>query len=310
MKQTSKILLIILLNSIIVVSELVFGFISHSAALIAEAFHNMGDVLGLIVTYVAMILATKSPSFKFTYGYIKAETMAAFLNSLILIIAMVYVIYEGITGFLHPEKIAPEYMIVVGLIALLANGYSAYLLTKMGVEHHNDEHEDEHEHEEHDLNIKSAYLHMLSDALISLAVIFAGIVIYFYEIYSIDSILSIAAAAYISFHSYPILKKSFLSLMDVNDSNITPEEIENIITSEEEVLEFHDLHIHTPNSKSNHMTFHLIFKNEDISIKEAEEVILKIKQKLIKKGFNHIIVQPDSHTYIKGQNSSSCVHYT
>lgn len=331
MSKQNKILLIIILNSIIVISELVFGFISNSYALIADALHNVGDILAIIITYTAIVLAAKKTTFKFTYGYIKAEMMAAFVNSFMLIIAMLYVMYEAINKIGSVEIVNPIYMIVVGTIAVIANGLSAVVLHKLGVEHHHHdhdhghhhnhdhhhgelelhhEHDHEHKHQE-DLNIKSAYLHMLGDALISVGVIVAGIFIYFFEIYSIDAYLTIVFSIYIILHSWNPLKKSFLYLMDINDSEITITNLNEIIMSHTEVLEYHDLHIHTPNSKNNHITFHLVLKDENTTIKEAEKIVLKIKEELKKEGFNHIIVQTDSHQFVKGnsENEIGCVHY-
>ena len=135
MNKSKYILWIILFNLLIIISELVFGFISNSFALVADALHNTGDVMALIVTYVALKLALKKATFSHTFAYIRAEMMAAFINTLFLLITMFYMIYEASMRFLNPETIAPLYMIIVGFIALLANGVSAYLLSKIGLTH-------------------------------------------------------------------------------------------------------------------------------------------------------------------------------
>ncbi|MGC9350971.1 MAG: cation diffusion facilitator family transporter, partial [Sulfurovum sp.] len=143
--KTKKILLIIFFNLAIIVSEIIFGLVSNSFALIADALHNTGDVLAIVITYIALRFGTTSPTFHYTFGFIKAEMMAAFTNTLFLLLTMLYMIYESIGRFFAPEVIAPEYMIIVGMIAVIANGISAYLLHAIGVEdHHENDHHQYH----------------------------------------------------------------------------------------------------------------------------------------------------------------------
>ena len=309
MSREKKILFIIIANVIIIVAEIVFGFISNSFALIADALHNTGDVLAVIVTYIALKLGSKTTTFKQTFGYVRAEMMAAFVNTLFLYITMLYMIYEAINRFFNPEIINPIYMIIVGIIAVIANGISAYILNNIGVSScahdHSDHNGHTHNHgKEEDANIKSAYLHMLSDALISVAVVIAGIFIYFFKIYFIDSILTILFSLYILFHSYPLLKKSFLSLMDINITDISQETLNKIIKSNENILEYHDLHINKPSSKYNFISFHIVLKDDNLMLKEIEKITRNIKLKLKEKNFNHIIIQVDSKRNIK--NKTNC----
>lgn len=300
MSKERKILLIIIFNLIIIVSEIFFGFISNSFALIADALHNTGDVIAIVITYIALRLGTKQTTFKYTFGFIKAEMMAAFVNTLFLSITMFYMIYESINRVFNPEVIEPVYMIVVGIIAVIANGISAYILNNIGVEHHHENGELEHHHHHHeDANIKSAYLHMLSDALISVGVVIAGIFIYYFKIYYIDSILTIIFSIYILKHSYPLLKKSFLSLMDVNTIDISQEKLDEIIKDDSSILEYHDLHIHKPNSSKHFISFHIVLKDDIISLKEISNITKKIKHNLEHHGFNHILIQVDTIECLK-----------
>jgi len=307
--NTTKLLWIIIFNLIIILSEVVFGLISNSFALIADALHNTGDVIAVVITYVALKLSLKQTTFKYTFGYMKAEMMAAFVNTLFLFITMLYMIYESINRFYNPEIIEPIYMIVVGLIAVVANGVSAYVLNNMGVSHHHHEHEEHHEHDHHhhhheDANIKSAYLHMLADALVSVGVVVAGVFIYYFEIYSIDSVLTIVFSLYILKHSYPLLKTSFLSLMDVNIVKMGEEALREIILSDEKVLEYHDLHISKPSSKYNFISFHIVLNDDTLSLLECENITDKIRKKLKHHGFNHILIQVDTDKNIK--NHTNC----
>lgn len=309
MSKEKKILLIILFNVLIILSEIVFGLISNSFALIADALHNTGDVIAIVITYIALRLGAAKTTFKYTFGFIKAEMMAAFVNTMFLFITMFYLIYEAVKRVFEPEIIDPVFMIVMGSIAVVANGISAYILNNMGVEHHHHDHghEDEKEHRHHhgDANIRSAYLHMLSDAMISFAVVVAGIFIYFFKIYYIDSVLTILFSLYIIKHSYPLFKKSFSSLMDINMSPVSLEELDEMIKIDERIIEYHDLHIHAPSSKHNYISFHIVIDDENTTLKESEEITKTIRDNLKKEGFNHIIIQVDTKKHIT--NSIGCI---
>lgn len=304
MTKEKKILFIIIFNLIIVFSEITFGLISNSFALIADALHNAGDVIAIAITYIALKFSTKQKTFKFTFGFLKAEMMAAFVNTLFLFITMFYMVYEAIVRFINPETIEPIYMIVVGLVAVVANGVSAYILSKMQVSSCPN-HDHSHHHHEEDANIKSAYLHMLSDALISVGVIVAGVFIYFFKIYYIDSVLTILFSIYILNHSYPLLKKSFCSLMDINITDISQDKLEDIIlNSNDNIVEYHDLHIHKPSSKHNFISFHIVLNNDSIDLKTSEKITDEIRHKLEHIGFNHILIQVDSDKCIR--NDINC----
>jgi len=303
--REKKIFWIIIFNCVIVASEILFGIVSNSFALIADALHNAGDILAIVITYIALKFGLRQTTFKYTFGFLKAEMMAAFINTLFLFIAMIYMIYEAIGRFFSPEIIEPMYMIIVGTIAVIANGVSAYILNDIGVSSCvAGEHSHNHNHHYEDANIRSAYLHMLGDALISVGVVLAGIFIYFFKIYYIDSILTIIFSIYIINHSYPLLKKSFLSLMDANIVDISQEKLEKIIKSDDKILEYHDLHIHSPSSKHNFISFHIVLSDDNLSLKQSEEITSNIKHKLEDLGFNHILIQIDTDKYLK--NKISC----
>ena len=304
-----KILWIIVFNLVIIISEVVFGLISNSFALIADALHNTGDVIAIVITYVALRLGSRTSTFKYTFGFLRAEMMAAFVNTLFLYVTMLVMIYVSIQRFFNPEIIEPLYMITVGSVAVIANGISAYLLNNMGVSScssHSHEHNHSHSysHDNEDANIKSAYLHMLSDALISFGVIVAGIFIYFFKIYYIDSILTIVFSVYILFHSYGLLKKSFLSLMDINITSIKEKELDDIILKDKRVIEYNDLHISKPSSKYNFISFHLVVNDDLEHINEIEELKNKIIHELEHYSFNHILIVVDNKDKIK--NNKLC----
>ncbi len=251
-------------------------------------------------------------------AFLRAEMMAAFVNSLFLFVTMFIVVYEAINKLINPHVVNPSYMITVGLIALVANGISAYVLNSLGVEHshggetcNHSHHNHSHEHHSHghhshneDTNIKSAYLHMLGDALISLGVVVGGVFIYLFEIYSIDSILALIFSAYILKQTYPVLKKSFLSLMDANIIELEKKSLDEIILKDEKVVSYHDLHIYKPSSKHNFISLHVIFDDESLTLKSVQMINDTIYLNLKKLGFTHILIQSDLSSFV--QNHSSC----
>ena len=290
--REKRILWIIVFNLIIIVSEVVFGVISHSFALIADALHNAGDVLAVAITYLALRLAQTKASYRYTFGFMRAEMMAGFVNTLFLLATMLYMIYLSIDRYMHPEVIDPIYMIAVGIVAVVANGVSAYLLANLNVSscsHHDHAH---HHHE--DVNIRSAYLHMLSDALISVGVVVAGISIYLFEVYRVDSVLTLLFSLFIIWHSYPLLKKSFLSLMDINTTDISEEELDRAIVCDDDIEGYHDLHIYQPSSTESFISLHLHLAHRVVSQQRSEELRTVVESHLRSMGFGHILVQTES----------------
>ncbi len=286
---------VIVLNISLVIAEIVAGIYSGSMALVADAFHNLGDVLALFISLIAIIYGAKKANEFMTFGYIKAEIMAAFINSLFLIITMIFILVESINRFLNPTEINAPIVIFASLIALFINAYSTILLKQNNIEHHHDDEDEHHHHEHEDMNIKSAYLHMLGDAVISLSVAVGGVIIYFFGIVAIDSVLSVIFSIYIIKETFPLLKKSFYSLMDSNSDDL--KQIENlIINSDDSILSIHDLHLYRPNSKEWYGSVHLVL-NKNLTLVEIETIIENIRLILAQNGITHFIIQPESEKY-------------
>lgn len=303
--KIATVLFVIILNFVIVLLEVVFGILSQSMALIADAFHNLGDLFAVVITYIALILGTRVASTTKTFGYQRAEMMAAFVNSLFLVATMIYILYEAGARFIQPQQVDGWYMIVVAGVALVANGISAYLLNKAGVEHHH-HHEgcSHHHHHDEDLNLKSAYLHMLGDALISLGVVVGGLCVLLLEIDRIDSTIAIIFSLYILKESWWVLKKSFFSLMDFMDDSI--DNVCQLIGSDEMVESLHDLHITKPSSKEKHISAHIVLK-DNLDLITIEALLQRIRLQLGEHGFTHIVLQPESKKY--HQDEILCTHH-
>ena len=299
---------VISLNISLVIAEIIAGIYSGSMALIADAFHNLGDVLALFISLIAIVYGAKKASESMTFGYVKAEIMAAFINSLFLIITMIFILVESINRFLNPSEINAPIVIFASLIALCINAYSTILLKQNNIEHHHDHGENEHHdhhHEHEDMNMKSAYLHMLGDAVISLSVAVGGVIIYFFGVVTIDSVLSVIFSIYIIKETFPLLKKSFYSLMDSNIDDL--KQIENlIINSNSSILSLHDLHLYRPNSKECYGSVHLVL-NGNLTLVEIEVILENIRLVLAQNGITHFIIQPESNKY--NSISTSCCNH-
>ncbi|MDD3441791.1 MAG: cation diffusion facilitator family transporter [Sulfurimonas denitrificans] len=288
---------VIFLNIFLVVAEIFAGIYSGSMALLADALHNLGDVLALFISLVAVVYGTKKADDFMTFGYIKAEMMAAFVNSIFLVITMLFILLESIERLFTPNSIDAPVVIVASLVALLINGFSSWLLGRSNIEH---EHHHHHDHE--DMNMKSAYLHMLSDAVISFSVAVGGVLIYFFGIVAIDSILSILFSIYIILETYPLLKKSFYSLMDSNVDDI--KEVEAIILCFDEVLSIHDLHLYRPSSREFYGSVHIVFKN-DLLLSEVDKLSNLIRERLCDEGITHFVIQSESVEFAKNSTCSA-----
>jgi len=288
--NTKVLAFVIFLNLLIVVLQIIFGIYSHSLALITDAIHNFQDVISLIIALIAAIWMTKKPTEKMTFGFLRSEAMAGFINSGFLVGAIFLIVISGVERLINPQEIEGIYVIVMGGIALIINGLSAYLL---GFHHHHDHHNDHHHHHEHeDLNIRAAYLHLLSDAGISLGVVIGGLFIYFYHIYWIDPVLSIAFSLYILKETIPVLKKTSTILMEGIPYEINLKELEEKIKNVPQVEGLHDVHIWALSSKDIYFTGHIVV-DKNLTLGEISKIVEKVDEILRKNGISHITIQPE-----------------
>ncbi|MBT8375249.1 MAG: cation diffusion facilitator family transporter, partial [Bacteroidia bacterium] len=176
-----NLLISIILNSAITLVQIIGGLISGSLALLSDALHNFSDVVSLVISYLASILANKKASITKTFGYKRAEIMAAFINSSTLIIVAVLLIFEAVERFNNPKPINSSLVIWLSLIAIAGNGFSVLLLQRSA---------------KSNMNMQSAYLHMFTDMLASIAVLVGGLLIKYYQINWIDPFLTLVIALY------------------------------------------------------------------------------------------------------------------
>ena len=268
----------IVLNIVITVAQVIGGILSGSLALISDALHNFSDVLTLIFSYIATVLSKKKASINQTFGYKRAELIAAFINSLTLIIVAIYLIFEASLRFSNPQPIKSNLVIWMSLLGIAVNGISALMLKKDA---------------EHNINMKSAYVHLFTDMLASIAVLIGGILMKYYQIYWIDSVLTFAIALYLIYVGIDLLKDSTKMLMLFTPSNIDIKEIIREVHKISGVNKLHHIHVWHLNDHELHLEAHLDCA-EDIKMSEFNVLLEKIERVLLRKfNINHTNIQPE-----------------
>lgn len=273
-----NLLISIVLNIIITVAQAVGGIVSGSLSLLSDALHNFTDVVSLLISYIADQFSKRAACFDKTFGYKRAEIIAAFVNSATLIVVAFYLIFEAVHRFLNPQAIESEIVIWLALLGIAANGFSVLLLRKNAKEN---------------MNMRSAYLHLFTDMAASIAVLVGGLLMLYFQWWWIDSALTLAIAVYLIFMGYDLLKKSFNVLMLFTPSEIQVEEITAAAMQLEKVKSMHHIHIWQLNEDEVHLEAHLEFK-DDLKISEFDETLQHLEAMLFHKfGINHVNIQPE-----------------
>ena len=255
----------ITLNLGFVIAETAFGFVANSMALLADAGHNLSDVLGLVVAWAGAVMAKRAASPRFTYGLKKAPILAALANSLFLLIAVGAIGAEAIRRLVHPASTEGGTVIAVAAIGILVNGATALLFARG---------------RERDLNIRGAYLHMAADAAVSAAVVFAGLVIVWTGQRWVDPVMSLAVAVVIVWSGIGLLKESvWMSLAGV-PSGIDVDLVEAALAELDGVETVHDLHIWPLSTTETALTAHLVAPRAD------SDVLIAAAQKMLHDRFH------------------------
>lgn len=268
----------ILLNLLITATQIVGGLVSGSLSLLSDALHNFSDVLSLVVSYVANLLSKKPSSTNKTFGYKRAEIIAAFVNAAALIVVAIILIIEAIERFQMPQEVESNLVIWLSLLGIAANGFSVLLLRGDA---------------DSNMNMKSAYLHLLTDMMASVAVLVGGVLMKFFEWYWVDPMLTLAIAIYLVYMGYDLLKQSTRVLMLFTPSSIQVQEIVAVISKIEAVKNVHHVHIWQLNEDEVHLEAHIDF-HEDIRLSEFDRILEEIEEEVYHRhGINHVNIQPE-----------------
>ena len=271
-----NLLLTIVLNLIITVAQIVGGIFSGSLALLSDAMHNFSDVLSLIIAFGANRLVSRPSTKAKTFGYKRAEILAALFNASMLVGIAIFLIVEAVNRLFHPSVVMSVWVVALGVLSILLNTISVLLVK---------------DDADHSMNIKAAYIHLLTDVMTSAMVVVGGLLIYFFHIYWIDPIVSMVIAFYLIFASYDIIKESVSILMQFAPKNIKIENIMLYVTQFDEIQNIHHIHLWRLDDHRVHLEAHLDFA-ENLTLQAANNLVDQIEQTLhIKYNISHVTLQ-------------------
>ncbi len=250
----------IFLNLAITVAELVGGLISNSLALLSDAIHNLNDTMSLGVTLVARKISKKGANPSKTFGYKRAEIIGAFINLVTLVIVALFLIKEGIERFYEPQSIDGYTMFWVAIVGLIGNFVTAGLLWKES---------------RGNINMRSAFIHILSDGLSSVGVIIGGWLILEYQWYIVDTILTVIIGVYILWHSYYMLRETINILMESKPEDIDISELTEMMAGIDKVCDVHHVHVWRLDEQSTLLESHIVIEKEDVGQMEAIKSSIK-----------------------------------
>lgn len=254
----------IVLNVIITLSQIIGGIMSGSLALLSDALHNFSDVLALVLTYWTNKIAKRDKNNYKTFGYKRAEILATLFNSVTLIAIAIYLIIESIEKFFNPQSVDSTLVIGLGILSIILNGVSVLLVK-----------DDAH----NNMNVKAAYLHLLTDVMTSVAVVIGGILMYYFDLFWVDPLISLLIAFYLIKASYSLLIESINILMQGTPESINIEEIQKSVENFKEVSNIHHLHLWRLNDHDIHLEAHIDFK-ENLLLKDVNDITAKIEEYL------------------------------
>ena len=256
------------LNLLFVVVEAVAGFVGHSLGLLSDAGHNLSDVFSLLLAMVALKLASSHATKRFTYGYRKASVLISLLNAIILLIAVGAIMVESVRKFMHPADVNGTLIIWTAAVGIVINGLTAWALSRQ---------------QQHDINTRGAFLHMLADTLVSVGVVVSGVLINLTGWTVIDPIIGLVIAVVILVSTWSLLAESLRMSTDAVPEGFDVEDIKQKIEGQEGVLNVHHMHVWPISTTETALTCHVVIPSSD----RLEEVTDRVKHLLDTLGIHH-----------------------
>lgn len=269
----------LLITAGIMLLEFIGGWITGSLALLSDSGHMLSDAGSLALSLIAMRFAIRPPSPRKTYGYYRFEILAALFNGISLFVIAGFIIWEAVERFFHPPTVSSGAMMMIAAVGLLANLVSAWVLMRKGNVTEN-------------VNLRSAYLHVLGDALGSAGAIIAGLLMLLFSWYVADPIISVIVAVLILKSAWGVISHSFHILMEGTPITIDRSKVEEVLKNIPGVINVHDLHIWTITSGLDSLSCHLLVKDEANTQQILQTAIQEIE--------NHFSIQ---HTTIQVETS-------
>lgn len=275
--KTENLLVAALLNLTITVIEIAGGLIANSFGLLSDALHNFGDTIAILLAYLSNKISKRTPTLNKTFGFKRVEILTAMINGIAITVICLFLFYHAIerirNHFPHANGLL---MVIIGVIGLMANFIAMAFLNR---------------DKDINLNVRAAYLHMLSDTLSSVSVIIGGVLIYYFKIYWLDPVLTFIIGIYIFRETWYILKQSYLILIQATPKELDLKKVKSAIENFTEIENVHHIHAWKLNDTQIHFECHVDLKN-DLRISDTGEILFNIKQ-VLKNDFNieHTTVQ-------------------
>ena len=258
----------IILNVIYVIIEIIYGWQNNSTSLLSDAAHNVGDISGLLLAFLAFKLQVVKPSKLFSYGFKKGSIVTSFINSILLAFAIGAIAWEGVHKIMNPSPLSGTVIMWVALVGVVINFISAMLFKK---------------NQKEDINIKAAYWHLMADALVSLGVVASGIVIHYFHWYALDGITAIIIAVVVLFSTWGLFKDSAIAILDGVPASVDSKEIIEHLLEVKGVLNIHHLHIWGISTNENALTAHI--QIEDVN--QLPRIKKALKEELEEHNIKH-----------------------
>lgn len=265
------------LNLLFVVVEAIAGFVGHSLGLLSDAGHNLSDVFSLLLAMVALKLASSRATKRFTYGHRKASVLISLLNAIILLVAVGAIMVESVRKFMHPADVNGTLIIWTAAVGIVINGLTAWALSRQ---------------QQHDINTRGAFLHMLADTLVSVGVVVSGVVINLTGWTIVDPIIGLVIAVVILFSTWSLLAESLRMSTDAVPEGFDVEDIKQKIEEQEGVLNVHHMHIWPISTTETALTCHVVIPSSD----RLEEVTDRVKHLLDSLGIHHSTLELETRS--------------
>ena len=247
-------------------------------SLLSDAGHNFLDVSGLVLSMLAFRLTKSKATKNYTYGYKKSSILISLFNTILLLISIGAIGYESFIRFQHPEQLSGKIVAGIALVGILINGTSAFLFFR---------------EKDKDINLRSAFLHLFSDTIISMGLVIGGILIYYTHLYWIDSLLSVAICLVIVWSTWNLLRNSLQLSMDGVPTDVDMEQIIAAVQGVEGVESVHHLHVWAISTQENALTGHLVVSSK-FSSKEINSTRQAVKRRLLTLKINHSTLEIES----------------
>ena len=251
------------LNIALVIAQIIFGIAAHSLALLADAGHNFGDVLGLLLAWGANYLGKTRPTARRTYGLGRSSILAALGNAILLLVAVGAITWEALRRFAHPSEVGGKTVMIVAAVGIVINGVTALMFLPG---------------RKRDLNVRGAFLHMASDALTSAGVVVAGMMIILTRWYWIDPVASLVINGVIVWGTWRLLRDSMAMVLDLVPSNVDPAAVRRYLETQPGVTAVHDLHIWSLSTTETALSAHLVKPNAEIDDATIARVCRELQQ--------------------------------